>query len=102
MRKAPNSLWVVTVQNRLIAIVIAMVVLVPLAATPFDSRLRGIAALSVEGLAIVGLFWMLWRANWNLKRESVVDFLRSGANLPVVLFLTLIGVSCVLSPVKGY
>src|SRR5436309_7671709 len=102
MRKAMFSLWVMAIQNRLIAVVLAMIVVVPLVATPLDPHMRSIAALSVEGFAILLLFTLLWRTKWNLDGKSVLTFLRTGPNLPVLLFLGLVAVSCALSPQKGY
>src|SRR5258708_7100611 len=102
MRKAAFSLWILAVQSRLIALVLAMIVVVPLVATPLDSPMRGLAALSVEGFALLLLFTLLWRPNWNLRRESLTTFLKSGPNLPILLFLGWVILSCALSPVKGY
>lgn len=102
MQRSAPSWWAQAVQNRLIALVLAMIVLVPLAASPADLRFAGTAALVLEGFSIVLLATLLWRAKWNLTREGVVSFLKTGANLPVLAFLGLAVASCVLSPDKGY
>jgi putative inorganic carbon (hco3(-)) transporter len=97
-----NSWWAQALQNRLIALVLAMVVIVPLVAAPADSQFAGAAALAFEGFAILLLATLLWRTRWNLSRENVITFLRTGANLPVLLFFTLAAVSCALSPYKEF
>jgi len=97
-----NSWWAQALQNRLIALVLAMVVIVPLLASPADSRLAGIAALAFEGFAVLLLVTLFWRARLDLSRERVTTFLRTGANLPVLLFVALAALSCALSPNKAY
>src|SRR5947207_1892314 len=102
MRKAALSLWVLAVQERLLTMVLAMIVAVPLIATPFDARMRGLAALSVEGFAILLMFTLLWRARWNLGLDKIMAFVKTGANLPILLLGILVAVSCLFSPAKGY
>jgi O-antigen ligase len=97
-----SSWWAQALQNRLIALVLAMVVIVPLVAAPADTRLAGAAALAFEGFAILLMATLLWRTRWNLSRESVTTFLRTGANLPVLLFFALAVLSCALSPNKAF
>jgi O-antigen ligase len=97
-----NSWWAQALQNRLIALVLAMVVIVPLVASPADSRVAGSAALAFEGFAILLMATLLWQTRWNLSRENVITFLRTGANLPVLLFFALAVVSCALSPYKTF
>jgi len=89
-------------QNRLIALVLAMIVIVPLVATPADASMHGVAALAFEGFAIVLLATLLWRSRLTVSRHNVSAFLRTGANLPVLLFLAWAVLSCALSPLKGY
>jgi len=97
-----NSWWAQALQNRLIALVLAMVVIVPLIASPADSSLAGVAALSMQAFAILLMATLLWRTRWNLSRERVLNFLRTGANVPVLLFFALAVVSCALSPNKAF
>ena len=97
-----KSWWAQTVHNKLIALVLAMVVLVPLAAVPASSSMRGLAALTFEGLGVVLLATLLWRLDWNLNRAKIREFFTTGANLPILLFLGLAIVSCVFSPHKQY
>lgn len=87
-------------QNRLIALVLVMVVIVPLLATPADRAFTGIAALTFETGAIIMLALMLWRNRMDVRRESVVGFLKTGVNAPVLLLLSLATISCALSPHK--
>jgi len=89
-------------QNRLIALVLVMIVAVPLFAAPADYSLTGLAALTLESFAVVLLTMLLWRARWDLRRENIVAFLRTGANLPVLLFLGWTAFSCLLSSHKVF
>lgn len=97
-----KSWWAQTVHNKLIALILAMVVIVPLIATPADSRFRGVAALGFEGLGIVLLATLLWRADWTLTKSGLRQFLTAGANLPILLFMGLSALSCALSPHRQY
>jgi putative inorganic carbon (HCO3(-)) transporter len=102
MRSVLQSWWAQVFQNRLVALVLAMAVFIPLVATPADSSLHGVAALAFEGFAIVLLTILLWRVRWDLRRERVLSFLRTGPNLPVLLFFCLAVISCLLSPLKVF
>ena len=101
----PTSWWEQAVQNRLVAIVLAMIAFVPLIATPLSSGMpgmRGAAALAYEGMGIVLLAALLWRAQWKFSKSDVLTFVKTGANLPVLLFAGLAGVSCLFAPYKPY
>jgi O-antigen ligase len=99
-----NSWWAQALQNRLIALVLAMVVIVPLIATPADPHMGRAAAMTLQGFAIVLMVALFWRLQWNVSREKLAAFFRTGANLPVTLFGLLAVVSCALSPYthKGF
>ena len=97
-----KSWWAQAVHNKLIALILAMVVLVPLVAVPAGNSMRGLAALTFEGLGIALLATMLWRTDWNINRAKLSEFIKTGANLPILLFLGLAVVSCALSPHKQY
>ncbi len=97
-----KSWWTQTVHNKLIALILAMVVLVPLVAAPAGNNMRGLAALTFESLGVALLATLLWRTDWNLNRAKIREFFTTGANLPILLFLGLAIVSCVLSPHKQY
>lgn len=97
MRTSSKSWWAQVVQNRLIAFVLAMIVIVPFVASPANRSVQGIAALTFQGFAILLLTTLLWRARWDLRREKVAAFLRTGANLPILLLLGVAIVSCALS-----
>ena len=97
-----NSWWAQATQNKLVALVLAMVVMVPLAAAPADSSFAGIAAFVMEGFALLLLVALAWRGRANLGREQVLTFLRTGANLPVLLLAAWIALSCALSPHKAF
>lgn len=89
-------------QNRLVAAVLAMVVVMPLVALPAEMRHSGSAALVFEGFAILLMATLLWRSQWNLDKERVTAFLKTGVNLPVMALLCLAIVSCIRSPHKIY
>jgi O-antigen ligase len=92
-------LWLEQVfENRLVALVLASAVIVPLVATPADSSLRGLAAFAFEFLGVLLLAALLWRGRLNLNRDNVSQFLRTGANLPILLFLGVVAISTALSP----
>lgn len=93
-----TSWWAQAVQNWLIALVLAMIVVVPLIACPIDDSVSGIAALTFECFAVVLLATLLWRANWDLRPNRVRSFLQTGANLPVLGLLALTVLSCALAP----
>ena len=98
----PQTWWQQSVHNKLIALILAMVVLVPLVATPADHSIRGAAALAFEGFGITLLAMLLWRSEGNVSVAKVKTFLTTGANLPILLFLGLAALSCALSPHKAY
>ena len=95
-----RSLWAELTQNRIVALVLAMIVAVPLLAAPADRNLTGIAALTLESFALVLMTALLWRAKWDLRAENVRRFFATGANLPIVLLLGAMTISCVFSPSK--
>lgn len=97
-----RSWWAELTQNRIIALVVAMIVAVPLLAAPSDRSMTGIAAISLEAAALLLMTALLWRAKWDLRAENVRRFLGTGANLPVLLLMGLITLSCVLSPAKVF
>lgn len=92
--------WAELTQNRIVALVLAMIVAVPLLAAPADLNQTGIAAITLEAFAIVLMTALLWRANWDLSGENVRRFFKTSANLPVVLLLGAIALSCVFSSAK--
>ncbi|BCM88580.1 hypothetical protein IAD21_00413 [Abditibacteriota bacterium] len=93
-------MWAEVTQNRIIALVLAMIVAVPLLAAPADRNLTGIAAITLESFALLLMTALLWRAKWDLRAENVQRFLKTGANLPIVLLFGLMTLSCVFSPSK--
>jgi O-antigen ligase len=97
-----NSWWGQAVQNRLVALVLAMIVIVPFIAVPADQHLGGMVAFVLEGFALVLAVALLWRARWNLSRDQIKTFLLTGPNAPVLLLTGLIVASCALAPNKVY
>ena len=96
------SFWAEATQNRMIAVVLAMILAVPLVASPLDLNWSGAAALMLEGFALVLATMLLWRAKWDVRPESIKKFLGTSSNLPILLFAGLIALSCAFSAHKGY
>ena len=96
------SWWADVTQNRIIAVVLAMILAVPLFATPLDLDWGGLAAITLQGFALVLATMLLWRAKWDLRPESIKRFLGTSSNAPILLFIGLIVLSCAMSVHKGY
>ncbi len=99
---SPPSWWAEATQNRMIAVVLAMILAVPLLATPLDLDWSGTAAITLQGFALVLATMLLWRAKWDVRPDSVKRFLGTSSNLPILLFAGLIALSCAFSVHKGY
>jgi O-antigen ligase len=84
--RSNKSWWGQAIHNRLIALVLAMLVIVPLIATPAEASWHGSAAFVYEGLALVLMVALLWRTRWNLTRSSLIQFAKTGSHLPIALF----------------
>lgn len=102
MAKSESSGWTQVLQNRVIMLVLAMVIIVPFVATPADNGSRGMAALAFEGMSILLLGFLLWKARWKNSKEDIVSFFKTSANLPILLFLGLAVVSVLFSAHKQY
>ncbi|HLK57775.1 MAG TPA: O-antigen ligase family protein [Chthonomonadaceae bacterium] len=104
MRQASTTWWTKAVQNRMIALIMAMVVIVPFLASPataYNSS-RGAAALVIEVFGLALLVTLVWRARYQITSSDVVTFLKTGANTPVLLFLLLVCASAIFSPQRGF
>ena len=86
----------------MIAVVLAMILAVPLLASPLDLNWSGTAAITLQGFALVLATMLLWRAKWDVRPDSVKKFLGTSSNLPILLFAGLIALSCAFSAHKGY
>ena len=86
----------------MIAVVLAMILAVPLVASPLDLNWSGTAAITLQSFAVVLATMLLWRAKWDLRPESIKKFLGTSSNLPILLFGGLIALSCAFSAHKGY
>ena len=96
------SWWAQATQNRIIAIVLAMILAVPLIGAPLDLNWSGVAALTLQGFALILATMLLWRAKWDLRPDSLKRFLGTSSNLPILLFAGLLVLSCAFSAHKGY
>jgi putative inorganic carbon (HCO3(-)) transporter len=97
-----TSNWLAPVlRNRMVMFILAIAVLVPLAFTPVSAKNPALGAALLEGCAIVLLSMLLARADWRGGLgKKVVDFSKSAANLPVLLFLAVAGASILIAPDK--
>ena len=86
--------------NKMIAVVLAMIVAVPLLAAPADYSLTGIAALTLEAFALVLMAMLLWRSKWDLRPQQLKTFASTSANVPLLLLLGWVALSAFLSPYK--
>ena len=90
--------WSNAVQNKLIIMVLAMMIVVPFIATPLDARNTGLAALTVESFGVMLLVTLLWRKKPSFNAQDVTGFIKTGANLPVLLYMLWVLVSLTQSP----
>lgn len=100
MAKSESSGWAQVLQNRVIMLVLAMVIIVPFVATPADNGSRGMAALAFEGMSILLVGFLFWKARWKNSKEDIANFFKTSANLPVLLFMGLTILSAIFSCVS--
>jgi putative inorganic carbon (HCO3(-)) transporter len=98
MPRSKGNWWSTAVQDNAILIVLAMMVVVPFIATPLDSRSTGSAAFVCEMFGIALLVSLMWKRRPQITMETVGTFLKTGANVPALIYLVLIGVSLARSP----
>ena len=96
-----SNYWQQTVQNRMLLVVLAMVVAVPLLALPSNPEAQNLAnyALRVMAALLAGILVM--RARIATKKSEVQTFVAMGANLPVLL-LVADAVLCLLITPREY
>jgi putative inorganic carbon (HCO3(-)) transporter len=97
-----KSWWAQATHNRLIALVLAMLVVVPLVATPAETAWHGAAAFAYEGLALILLAVLLWRSRWTLTRPQIQQFFKIGSHLPVALYGAFAALSVLVAGRNGY
>lgn len=104
MNRNASSWWGQAVQNRVVALVLAMMVLVPLVASPANRAFQGASALVFGVFSVVLLGALMWRAKWDLRREKIAAFVKTGPNAAVLAFAGIIAVSAILAPAanRGY
>jgi hypothetical protein len=69
-----NSWWAQALQNRLIALVLVMVVVVPLIATPAYYIVGSAPAIVFQGFAILLATSLIWRARWDFAPRWLPTF----------------------------
>ncbi len=93
MARSRANWWSKALQNKMILVVLLMMIVVPFIATPLDAQRTGLAALICEGFGVILLVSLMWRKKPDLSKESLVTFLKTGANTPALLFLGFVAVS---------
>jgi O-antigen ligase len=97
--RTKKTWWAQAIHNRLIALVLAMLVVVPLIATPAG---HGVAAFAYEGLALLLMALLLWRSQWNLSTKRLTQFFKIGSHLPVALYGAFAALSTLMAGRNGY
>ena len=96
-QKTPNNYWQQTAQNRMLVVVLAMVVLVPLLALPTNTGMQGLANYALRLMASLLAGILVLRGRIATKKSDIVTFLATGANLAVLLFFADTVISLLLS-----
>jgi O-antigen ligase len=73
--------------NRILTVVLAMVVLVPLLAFPTNQAMQNLANKAIQIMAALLAGLLVLRGRFSLRRASLLSFLGTGANLAVLLYL---------------
>jgi O-antigen ligase len=103
MNSRTKKSWLAqALHNRLIALVLAMLVVVPLIATPAEYSWHGSAAFAYEGFALILMAVLLWRSRWELSKEQMKQFFKTGSHLPVALFGIFAVLSTLIAGRNGY
>jgi O-antigen ligase len=97
MSASQGSWWEQTVKDKLVAMVLVMVVVVTLIASPLAAAAHYAPALVYEAMAIVLFATLLSQLRWKTNREKVLAFVRTGPNVPILLFLGWVAFSCARS-----
>ena len=96
-QKSSNSYWQQTAQNRMLMVVLAMVVLVPLLALPTNTATQGLANYALRMMAALLAGILVLRGRIATKKSDVMTFVATGANLAVLLFFADTVISLLLS-----
>lgn len=90
LTSAPNrgsqNYWQQTAQNRMLMVVLAIVVLVPILASPSNEQMQGAAhyALNLMAALLAGI--LVLRARVATRRSEVTAFLGTGPNMAILLY----------------
>lgn len=80
--------WQQTLQNRMLVVVLCMTVVVPLLASPSNLAMQHAAIIALRLMAALLAGILVLRAHSVSNRAEVLGFLKTGANLPILLFLS--------------
>ena len=80
-------------QDKIVLVVLAMMIVVPFVAAPLDGISAGAAALICESFGIALLVIVMWRRKPQITSESLASFLKTAGNVPALVFLGIVGVS---------
>ncbi len=97
-RAKTRSYWQQTAQNRMLLVVLGMVVLVPLLASPANPALQEIAGKALQLMAALLAGILVLRARANFTRAEVLGFLAAGPNAAILLYLLFSALQVVFGP----
>ncbi|HZP83931.1 MAG TPA: O-antigen ligase family protein [Chthonomonadaceae bacterium] len=90
--------WQQALQNRILLVVLSMIVLIPLLASPSNQAMQDLAIKAIQVVAALLAGLLIMRARLPQRIGDVVTFLGTGANLAVLLFFLASVVSLLLGP----
>ncbi len=95
--KFGNKIISYSVQDRLIAVIIAMILAITLIASPMSAKAPGVAPVMIQCFGLVLLIAMVCVKRWNIRTEAVRSLLLSGTSIAALSFFALSLLSCLFS-----
>jgi O-antigen ligase len=92
------SYWQETIQNRILLVVLGIIVLVPLLASPSNPAMQNVAGKSIQVMAALLVGILILRARPISRGRDALVFFGTGANLAVLLYFSAAVVSLLLGP----
>jgi len=86
-----------TLQDRLVAIVTAMVLVIALFAAPASIKSPGVAPMTLESFAVLILGAMVCVTKWNIRRDSVKATFQTGTSIAAITLAGIALLSCLFS-----
>ncbi len=86
-----------SVQDRLVGLVIAMISVTLVVAASAGDRALGIVPVVLEGFAILMLAALLAAAKWDFHRDAIKSILGSGTSIAAIAYFVFAAISCIPS-----